>query len=155
MAYYQDARKFDSGGKGNPILLPMLKASMEQVVMLNPKTTQQTLKALMEPLIAWVKGDGSEYYTVSPGPRSSHIIGLVPTKTLSTAQMTTMAETLRANHGVVVAVRSGRFRISPYLDTTPDDIQTLIQGLQEIMAEPKPQQTQQASPQSVTSLYDL
>ena len=69
--YFKDARKFDSGGKANPILLPMLKASMETVAKKNPKTTQQTLKALMEPLLAWVKSEeGSQFFTVSPGPRA-------------------------------------------------------------------------------------
>jgi selenocysteine lyase/cysteine desulfurase len=34
---------------------------------------------------------------------------------------------------IVVAVRSGRFRISPYLNNTPEDIQTLIQGLKEVI----------------------
>ncbi|KAL3907641.1 MAG: hypothetical protein SGARI_003441 [Bacillariaceae sp.] len=152
-----DARKFDSGGRDNPILLPMLKASMESVVKMNPKSTQQTLKSLMEPLLAWVKSeDGSKLYTVGPGPRASHIIGLVPAVNKTPAQMVQMAETLRANHGIVVAVRSGRFRIAPYLDNTLEDVQSLIDGLKEIMSE-KTGAAELPSPQSVVSseLFDL
>jgi selenocysteine lyase/cysteine desulfurase len=65
-----------------------------------------------------------------------------------------MAETLRAHHGIVVAVRSGRFRISPYLHNTPEDIQTLIQGLKEVI---KMESEQLSSPHSVasTDLFEL
>ena len=155
--YSNDGRKFDSGGKTNPILLPMLKASMEKIVKLHPKTTQQTLKALMEPLLAWIKSEeGSKFFTVSPGPRASHLIGLVPVSDKTPAQMIQMAETLRANHGVVLAVRSGRFRISPYFGNTTEDIESLIDGLKDVMSG-KPVVEELTSPQSVASseLFDL
>jgi hypothetical protein len=38
--FYSDARKFDSGGKPNPILLPMLRASMEKIALIDTQEAQ-------------------------------------------------------------------------------------------------------------------
>ena len=136
--FYKDARKFDSGGKVNSILMPMLQASMETVSKLDMKESQQSLKALMEPLLNWVKASKEQEqgrYTVSPGPRAHHIIGLVPLDKTPT-EMIQMSRRLQEEHGVVVAVRCGGFRISPYLNNTPDDVQKLIESLEEVGRHP-------------------
>jgi selenocysteine lyase/cysteine desulfurase len=136
--FYKDARKFDSGGKVDAIRMPMLKASMEAVAQLDLKQAQQSLKTLMEPLLNWVKqqqqgaddkADGK--YAVGPGPRAHHIIGLVALNKTPT-EMIQMARKLQEEYGVVVAVRCGGFRISPYLNNTPDDVSKLIEALEEV-----------------------
>ena len=48
--FCNDARKFDSGGKPNPILLPILRASLEQVVELDVVKAQEDLKLLIQPI---------------------------------------------------------------------------------------------------------
>eukprot|EP00529_Nitzschia_sp_RCC80_P023573 CAMPEP_0113492522 /NCGR_PEP_ID=MMETSP0014_2-20120614/28123_1 /TAXON_ID=2857 /ORGANISM="Nitzschia sp." /LENGTH=458 /DNA_ID=CAMNT_0000386363 /DNA_START=92 /DNA_END=1468 /DNA_ORIENTATION=- /assembly_acc=CAM_ASM_000159 len=136
--FYKDARKFDSGGKVNAILMPMLQASMEAVSKLDLKESQQSLKALMEPLLNWAKASKLQEqgrYAVSPGPRAHHIIGLMPLDKTPT-EMIQMSRRLQEEHGVVVAVRCGGFRVSPYLDNTPDDVQKLIESLEEVGRHP-------------------
>ena len=41
--FYSDARKFDSGGQANPILIPMLCAAMEEVALIDTQEAQETL----------------------------------------------------------------------------------------------------------------
>ncbi|CAJ1969538.1 unnamed protein product [Cylindrotheca closterium] len=125
--FYSDARKFDSGGKTNPILIPMLRAAMEEVALIDVNCAQQQLKVLMAPLLKWAK---EHDYSVSPGPHASHLIGIRPPNRSNTA-LIKMCEDLKAK-GFYVAVRCGGFRISPYLSTTPRDIQRLLEALEEV-----------------------
>jgi selenocysteine lyase/cysteine desulfurase len=123
--FFKDARKFDSGGKPNPIFLPMLRASLEQVSLVDRDEAQETLKVLMDPLVSWARDNG---YKVPCEPRAYHIVGIEPPDR-TTEEILAMAKKLKEN-GIIVAVRCGGFRISPCLDTTPSDIQKLIQALE-------------------------
>lgn len=126
--YYGDARKFDSGGKANPLLLPMLRKAMEEVALLNPAEAQLELKTLMNPLLEWVVGNG---YSVKTGPRAYHIIGLVPDEK-TPEEMIEMAKKMVEEKGVILAVRCGGFRVSSYLTNTPADVFQLIEGLKDL-----------------------
>lgn len=125
--FYSDARKFDSGGKTNPILVPMLRAAMEEVALIDVNTAHRQLEELMTPLLKWAKQND---YSISPGPHAFHLIGIRPPNR-SNAELTTMCEGLKAK-GVYVAVRCGGFRISPWLSTTRRDIQRLIEALEHV-----------------------
>jgi selenocysteine lyase/cysteine desulfurase len=127
--FYTDARKFDSGGKANSILLPMLAKSLEEVAALGDlEIVQQRLKRLMEPLFLWVRENNS--YSLNRGPRAYHLIGIVP-ENRTPEEMIEMAARLQ-QRGIYIAVRCGCFRISPYLTTTNEDVEELIQGLRHI-----------------------
>ena len=123
--YYGDARKFDSGGKANPLLLPMLRQAMEEVSLINTFELQIALKILMNPLIFWAAKNG---YSVKSDPRAYHIIGLVP-KEKTPEEMLEIARKLAEEKGVILAVRCGGFRVSVYQTNTPKDVEKLIEGL--------------------------
>jgi selenocysteine lyase/cysteine desulfurase len=127
--YYKDARKFDCGGKPNPLLLPMLKASLEEVVALNVDELQATLKELLDPLLSWAVTSGK---FILPKHHSYHLVGLKPVPPMSTDQMTVIADQLLRTKKIHLAVRAGGvFRISPYLDTTKEEVQILRDALAE------------------------
>lgn len=126
--YYGDARKFDSGGKANPLLLPLLRKAMEEITSIDAAKAQSQLKVMMQPLLDWAAGNG---YSVKTGPRAYHLIGLVPNEK-TPEEMIEIAKRLAAEKGVILAVRCGGFRVSPYLTNTPNDVEKLIEGLKEL-----------------------
>jgi selenocysteine lyase/cysteine desulfurase len=130
--FFGDARKFDSGGRPNPLLLPMIRTSLEEVVNLDMSAAQETLRGLTAPLLQWATANG---YTITRGPHASHILGLRP-KDLTPQEMIGMTKALE-QRGIFVAVRCGAFRVSPYITTTEGDIQRLITGLQNIANTPR------------------
>ena len=134
LSYYKNARKFDSGGKANSILLPMLEQSLKEVLELGDLTTiQQQLKQVMQPLLDYVEnGEGAAHYYISTKePRSYHIIGVM-SKTKTPTELLEIQDQL-ASRRIYVAVRCGGFRISPHITTTtPDNVQALVKGLQEL-----------------------
>jgi selenocysteine lyase/cysteine desulfurase len=126
--YYGDARKFDSGGKANPLLLPLLRKAMEEIASINAVEAQSQLKVLMQPLLDWAAGNG---YSIKTAPRAYHLIGLVPNEK-TPEEMIEIANRLAAEKGVILAIRCGGFRVSPYLTNTPNDVRKLIEGLEDL-----------------------
>lgn len=124
-AFFKDARKFDAGGKPNPVILPILRAALEEVVSLNIEEAQEQLRALMSPFLEWASRHGY----VLPSSHAYHLVGIRPTQQMSPEEMIAIAARLESAHSVYVAVRCGAFRISPYLDTTPTDMDRLVQAL--------------------------
>jgi selenocysteine lyase/cysteine desulfurase len=132
--YFADARKFDSGGKPNEILLPILRAAMEEVVRINMVQAQLQLKALMTPLLDYVASD-QDVFNLTPGPHAYHIVGLRLVSDNADPSLDLLKlQAYLQQHNVYVAVRCGALRISPYLDTTDHDIQVLIQLLQDYLS---------------------
>lgn len=122
--FVRDARKFDSGGKPNPIMLPMLRAGLSIATKVNLYNVQDELEELCRPILDWANKNGFSY---PPGHRAHHLIGIRPaTKVLSPKEMIQICEKLAKHDGVFIAVRCGAFRISPYVDTKPRDIQNLL-----------------------------
>jgi selenocysteine lyase/cysteine desulfurase len=132
--YFSDARKFDSGGKANPIILPMLRTSMECVVQnVNLQRAQGQLNELVKPLIDWAVENG---FSLPTGPHACNLIGLRP-NFLTPKQMLDICSKLQNDHNVFIAVRCGAFRISAYLDTTPAEIAKLIDVLSAVIQQTK------------------
>jgi len=127
--FFQDARKFDGGGKPNPVLLPMLRAALEEVVYLDLSRVQAYLKALMTPLLDWAR---SHDFDLTPGSHAYHLVGIRP-KHLTPHQMVEIASRLEAEEQIYIAVRCGAFRISPYIDTEREDIDRLIHALSNML----------------------
>jgi kynureninase len=123
--YVLDARKFDGGGKPNPIILPMLQKSLEQVVArINLETCQAQLRTVVEPFLTWVTSN-QDKFQLPRSPHVYHLIGIRPTDDwLSIDQMLEIAQRLQNDYQVFIAVRCGIFRISPYMDTTYGKIHT-------------------------------
>lgn len=124
--FVKDARKFDSGGKPNPILLPMLRASLEKVVQLDVCKVQDDLKHLTAPIIQWA---AQHSFCLTPGPHAGHLIGIRPSPDqLTPSQMIEITNLVR-NEGIYIVVRCGAFRVSPYIDIEPSDIECLLDAL--------------------------
>ena len=125
--FCSDSRKFDSGGKPNPILLPMLRSSLEQVVKLDVLQVQQEMKLLTKPILDWASEND---FCITPGPHAGHLVGIRPVcnSRLTPQRMIQIANELQGE-GIYIAVRCGAFRISPYVDTEETDIQRLLDAL--------------------------
>ena len=136
--FVHNALKFNQGGRPNPIILPILRVAIEEVVQtmtmedgtISFDKAQNQLRTTMEPLLHWAKNNG---YVQNPGPQMSHIVGLrpCPTKHMTPRQLLDIATALQ-QRGIYLAVRCGGFRIAPYLDTTAEDVQSLIAALEEL-----------------------
>jgi selenocysteine lyase/cysteine desulfurase len=122
------ARKFDSGGKPNPILVPMLQASLEQVAQLNIASVQDQLTKLIQPILGWVKSH-PEIARLPHGPFAPHLFGIHPNNNVSREEMIKICTAMQKEDQIIIAVRSGAFRISSYVDNTADHIQRLIEAL--------------------------
>lgn len=130
--FFGDARKFDSGGKPNPILLPMLRASLEHVVSLDRSELQAVLKDLMQPLIDWVRRSSNTFYL--PATHAYHLVGIRPVNnSMTPSQMIDVCNRLQKEKSIYIAVRCGAFRVSPYSDNSRGDIEALIAALNEMI----------------------
>jgi selenocysteine lyase/cysteine desulfurase len=130
--FFRDARKFDSGGKPNPIILPMLKKSLRTIVALDMVQLQEALKGIMQPLMDWVQT--AEQFIV-PSEHGFHLLGLRPKKekNIPTEQILEMCRRLLEDFGIYVTVRCGALRISPYIDNTQEDIEAFVMALKAIL----------------------
>jgi selenocysteine lyase/cysteine desulfurase len=129
--YMDDARKFNSGGKPNPLLLPTLQAALREVVCLDMFELQSKLKDLATPLLQWVQ---SSSVFVLPYDHSYHIMGLRPrNNSIPIEELIEIRDQLQNEYGIYTAIRAGSLRISPYIDNTRDDIKTLVHALTQIM----------------------
>lgn len=126
--FFKDARKFDSGGKPNPILLPMLRASLECVAALDKKALQSSLKESMEPFLEWVKS--SPAFSLPPA-HDFHLFGVRPTN-MTPDRMIELCNRLADERRIYVAVRCGAFRISPYIDNSKADVDALLSAFMEM-----------------------
>lgn len=128
--WVSDARKFDQGGKPNPILLPMLQCSLEYVARTigqDLNKAQEKLSSLIKPILDWALKNG---YKTSAGPRVSHILGLRPdvNKHMTPQQLLEIAAMLQ-KQGIYIAVRCGGLRISPYVTNNENEIEKFIEAL--------------------------
>ena len=128
------ARKLDSGGRIQPILIPMLRAALEKIAELDALQAQAQLSALVKPLREWSQRSPLVHVLASQA-HASHILGLMPQKALTTEKMLNIVNQLAANFGIVVAVRCGVIRISPYIDNTDGDVEHLIKALKTVLAQ--------------------
>ena len=123
--FLPDARRLDSGGKVNPVILSMLRASLTSIKDLDVLQAQNDLRNLIQPLLDWAMNKG---WTLTPGPHAAHIIGLRPIS-LTSKQMLDICSGLQYD-GIYIAVKCGAFRVSAYIDTTINDIERLIAGFE-------------------------
>ena len=128
--FISGAARLDSGGKKNPVLLPMVCEGSRIVNQINKSQAQKYLNTIADEILDKARKIG---FDIQPGPRAGHIIGLRPKSSdlkvfLTPAKMVDFANNLKQK-GIYLAVRCGAFRIGPYLNTTSDDVKKLIEGL--------------------------
>ncbi len=134
-AFIPGAARCDGGGKKNPILLPMVNEGLRLVCdHIDISSAQEYLRCITNEIYHRARDLG---FGIQAGPRCGHIIGLRPQdpalmKLLTPEKMVEVAHKLKSSKwNVVIAVRCGALRISPYVTTTMDDVTRLIQALRE------------------------
>ena len=106
---------------------------MEIMVTLDTVKAQSQLKTLMQPLRDWA-ASSSVVHPLPSEAHASHIFGLSPLQSMTTHDMLDAAKRLMDEFHIVVAVRCGVFRISPYVDNTLDEVQELVAALEKVLA---------------------
>eukprot|EP00977_Amphora_coffeiformis_P015742 scaffold4707_cov164-Amphora_coffeaeformis.AAC.16 len=128
------ARKFDAGGRTQPILMPMLRTALEKVVLIDTVQAQTQLQSLMQPFRDWA----AQSPQIRPLPDSdtcaNHIFGL-EIKEASPARLQSMLKRLADEFQIIVSIRCGVMRISPYLDNTVEDVNSFVKGLQQVLSQ--------------------
>ena len=129
--FVQGARRLDAGGRPNPILMPMLRSALEIVTGYGDVAKIQAKIAAVNGKV--LEGATQMGFTTSPGPRAGHILGLRPgtdglKAKLTPESMLGICERLQ-DKGIFISARCGAFRISPYVDTTDDEVKLLLAGL--------------------------
>jgi selenocysteine lyase/cysteine desulfurase len=131
-AFVNGAARLDSGGKKNPILEPMVCEALKIVTQLDLSDAQSRLKILMDAVLVRGRAIG---FSVQCGPRANHIIGLRPFNEDIRQRLTpeTMVDIKNRlwKRRIYLAVRNGAFRISPWLNTTMEDVDRLMSALDE------------------------
>lgn len=132
-AYAPGARRLDSGGRPNPILLPMVAAGLRQVLEWTPEAIGEHARRLCARLAAWAEPAG---YALPTGP-VQHFVGL-RRPTVSAGAWSSAAEhawaeglaaALRERHGVHVSGRFGALRVAPHVYNGQQDIDALVRAL--------------------------
>jgi len=131
--FVSGAARLDSGGRPNPLLMPMLRAALEVVARYGDlNQIQAKILAINDKIL---KGAVEMGFTTTPGPRAGHILGLRPGTDELKAKLTPdvmldICERLQVK-GIFISVRCGVFRISPYINTADDEVRQLLAGLAE------------------------
>ena len=126
------AARLDSGGYKSPVLLAMVRASLDLVMGQDVGSLQEELVAVSRRIAEGAKKLG---LTVSAGPRCGHILGLRPGPPELRAEFTPerMVDIVAnlQSRGVYIAARCGVFRVSPYLGVEEGQIEMLLKGLRD------------------------
>ena len=132
--FVQGARRLDAGGRPNPILLPMLRSALEIVNgYADIAHVQSKIASITDQVLEGAMQMG---FTTTPGPRAGHILGLRPGTNELKAKLTpeTMLEICKRLQakGIFISARCGAFRISPYINTTEEEVKQLLQSMAQI-----------------------
>eukprot|EP00397_Hematodinium_sp_SG-2012_P053199 GEMP01063362.1.p1 GENE.GEMP01063362.1~~GEMP01063362.1.p1 ORF type:complete len:280 (-),score=45.95 GEMP01063362.1:239-1078(-) len=114
-------RKFDAGGRPNPILMHMIQDAMKQVLLWKNKNIADYVRPLMTAL---VKG-AHELGIRTPTEHAAHLCGLQHAR--FTEDCVDHLKTL----GIIVSWRSSSIRVSLHVFNTMEDIDALLQGLRD------------------------
>jgi selenocysteine lyase/cysteine desulfurase/dTDP-4-dehydrorhamnose reductase len=129
-AYYPDARKFDAGGKANPVLIPMVREGLQATLDWSPEHVAAMTRQLTDALCgALTQIFGSNCLVIRPKmERCAHILGLRFCRESSFSSLFSLSELkdALARNGVFTAVRGEWLRISPYLHNTLHDVHRFV-----------------------------
>lgn len=122
--YTPNAGRYNVGEMSNFILMPILKAGLEQINLWQVTNIEQYTKTLIQPLLTYLKSIGSQ---LEAEPYfSNHLFALSLPDYLSLDQLT---RNLSA-HKLVLTNRAGYLRVSVNVFNDSRDIQQLIHTIQ-------------------------
>ena len=116
--FEKGARALDSGGRPNPVLMPMACEAVETVLRWRPRRVQDTLRAHTDR----VAERAAELGLRVPSRRAGHMCGV--DRPGDAAWADRCSHFLKAR-GVVVASRFGKLRVAPHVYNTRDEVQLL------------------------------
>ena len=112
------ARALDSGGRPNPVLMPMASKAMELVLGWGPDRICAHLQTYTDRVAATAQELGLH----TPPRRAGHIVGV--SKRGDPDWSERCSAFLKAN-GVIVASRFGKLRVAPHVYNTPQEVELL------------------------------
>lgn len=124
-AYLPGAARYDMGEYSNFINVPMLKASLAQLLEWTPARITEYCGELTRPLIAYLQFNG--FILEEDAYRSKHIFGFRLRPYVSTD---TVQQKLSAKK-IAVSLRGSAVRISPHVYNDEADMQALMEALEE------------------------
>lgn len=140
-AFQPGARRFDAGGRPNPILLPMVEAALTQILQWRPERIMATVLPLVQRVVAGAKSLG---LTV-PQYHAPHIVGvgagLEVVGEVARSEWSEDASAHLKKRGIFVSSRVGVLRVAPNVYNTSGDVDALIEGLRDFLSSRSPDRT--------------
>ena len=134
-SFMSGARRLDAGGRPNPILMQMLLESLKLLTSTwTPELIHPILTSLTDCLADSLEEDPDFPLKILPKHlRCSHILGIrISDSMINQLNISKIGAELRCR-GVIVAIRHGAIRISPYLYITKEDMLCVARHLTDIV----------------------
>ena len=122
--YYPGAGRYNMGEHSNFIHLPMLKASLTQILEWTPAAITDYCKELSAPLLEYLQQSG--FWVEEEAWRAGHIFGF---RLPAQVSLPKLQQSL-ADRKVVVSLRGSAVRVSPHLYNDEEDMNRLVEGIQ-------------------------
>lgn len=128
---FQDgAKKFDAGGRLNPILLPMVSRALQQVLDWTPERISSRLTQLTQRCVAGAQRLG----LVTPRSHAPHLVGLSPPPEVQTpSEWADAACSYLKERSIHISSRAGCLRVAPHVYNNEADIDALLAALHGLM----------------------
>jgi hypothetical protein len=126
---FPDARRFDAGGKANPVTVPMVRAGLEGVLRIGAENVERYTRALTNCAAEQLQRIfGGLLLVREEARRSAHILGVRfhPTSPLSTAASLVELNARLKQERVFASVRGEWLRLSLYVHNTRTDVRRFV-----------------------------
>jgi dTDP-4-dehydrorhamnose reductase len=136
------ARRFDFGGRPNPIIVPMVREALRLILYWTPEKIQAYLRTLTDQLVSSLQVSCPLLDCKSREERCGHILGVRFRSWSGTAasSVSTLGQLLKERN-VVVSVRAGWLRIAPYVFNTLPEMVTVAKLLSHLSLASYPSST--------------
>jgi selenocysteine lyase/cysteine desulfurase/dTDP-4-dehydrorhamnose reductase len=136
--FFNDGRKFDSGGRANPILVPMVTRALEIVHEISPRQVQIHSLFLAKLLTRELSILSTFFHVIPESQRASHIVGIKPTHHAVSLgiDLSRIADRLKDND-VFVSIRGETIRVALYIYNSASNVYKLASLLTQIVQEAK------------------
>lgn len=146
--FVSGAGRLDSGGRPNPVLMPMIRTALENLLHWDVSNIQSYLQSLTGFLIREIQELNLGFIFVPDEFRCGHIFGLRLPQATSPVDAASMLATNLKQEKVFVSARYGVLRVSPYLNNTKDDCVRFLLALVRVMREYRSLQSLPVPPSS-------
>eukprot|EP01032_Pedospumella_encystans_P022196 gene22196-25153_t len=122
-ALFPDARRFDAGGKANPVTIPMVRAGLQTVLSWTPTAVQEHCATLTDAIATQLQSVFGKHVLIrEKSQRSAHILGVRfhPNSPYHTASLVDLNKQLKKEN-VYASVRGEWLRLSVYLHNSLSD----------------------------------